>query len=232
MKMRFLTACAALVGFVLQPAPVQAGEAYIGGQVIGTVSDNNFGGFNSAGFFSNNDSVDETLAGIALTFGLRDQLKLGNMAITPEIEAAWYQNYNITSASFPGLPNPAFFYRSKVKTGRLGLNLWTPFYADGLWRAEGGAGFGVLYRDFKTNDNVVGGSDDDFALYGKLGVRLLRQVGQRGKLTLGASYIASSKTNISLTGIGSGIPAGNLSVKTNGPEISIGYQLSLGNFGN
>ncbi len=232
MRLHFLTACAALLGIAIQTAPVQAGEAYIGGQVLGAISYNDFGGINTLGRFGNNDSVNETLAGIALTFGLRDQLKLGNMAITPEIEAAWYQNYNITSASFPGRPTPMFFYRSKVKTGRLGLNLWTPFYADGLWRAEAGAGFGVLYRDFKTNDNVVGGSDDDFALYGKLGVRLLRQVGQRGKLTLGANYIASSRTNISLAGIGSGIPAGNLSVKTNGPEISIGYQLSLGNFGN
>jgi len=154
------------------------------------------------------------------------------MAITPEIEAAWYQNYNTTSASFPGLPNPTFFYRSKVKTGRLGLNLWTPLYADGLWRAEAGAGLGVLYRDFKTNDTVVGGSGDDYALYGKVGVRFLRKTGQRGKLTLGVSYIASTKTNIPLAVNGGGAPAGNLSVKTNGPEISFGYQLSLGNFGN
>lgn len=123
MKRHMLIVCAALIGFVVQPARVQAGEVYIGGQLIGTALDNNFGGFNTAGSFSNDDSVDKTLVGIALTFGLRDQFKLGNMAITPEIEAVWYPNYNISSASFPGAPNPLFTYRSKVKTGRLGLNI-------------------------------------------------------------------------------------------------------------
>ncbi len=229
MKKQFLIALAALVGVIVQSAPIQAGEAYLGGQVFGMSTTHDFGGFNTVGGFSNDDSVNERHAGIALTFGMRDQFKLGNMAITPEVEAAWYENYNITSASFPGLPNPAFFYRSKVKTGRLGVNLWTPFHNEGPWRAEAGAGFGMLYRDFRTNDTVVGGDEDDFAVYGKLGLRFIRSVGQRGSLTFGGSYIASSKTKVSLVSNGGGGPAGSLSLKTRGPELHIGYQFSLGN---
>jgi len=52
MRLQFLTACAALLGIAIQTAPVQAGEAYVGGQVLGAISDHNFGGFNSVGFLT------------------------------------------------------------------------------------------------------------------------------------------------------------------------------------
>jgi hypothetical protein len=203
----------------------QAGDAYVGFDVVGARSMVEFGGVNTAGGFSNDDSQGETFAGVSLKFGMRDQWTLGGASVTPEIDFAWYNNYDIVSASFPGLPAPTFFYDTAIDTGRLGVNLWTPFHDDGLWRAEAGAGLGVLYRDVSTNDTVVQGSESDYVAYGQLGFRFLRKMNEHGTLSLGTSYIFSDSTTMSITD--GGTPAGNFEIQTNHAEISVGYQISL-----
>ena len=220
---KLLSALTIAVGLVSQPAA--AGDTYVGVELLGLSAGHDFGGYNTLGAFSNNDSVRKNVGGIALTFGMRDRFNLGGMAITPEIDLAWYQKQDITSASFPGAPNPFFFYQTSVSTGRLGVNFWTPFHSDSTWRAEAGAGLGMLYRDMSTGDGVVAGTGDDYAIYGKLGVRAIRSMGQNGNLTIGLNYVFADETDVALTDFN---PAGNFSFRTQGPEISIGYQLSIG----
>lgn len=223
-KLAYLTVAALSL---CTPAAALAENPYVGLDVIGASSITNFGGFNTGGGFSNADEQREYTSGAALTFGLQDQLALGNISITPEVEFAWYDDYNTRSASFPGLPAPAFFYNSSIETGRLGLNFWTPFYADDTWRAEAGAGFGAMYRDVSTNDSVVQGQKGDYVPYGQLGLRFLRKVSDKGSLTFGTRYLFSDSTTVPLT-VGGGAPAGTLKVETDHVELTIGYQLELG----
>jgi len=201
---------------------------YVGFGVIGARSLVDFGGVNTNGGFSNTDQQGEYTSGVLLAFGLQDQFALGNTTITPELDFAWYKDYDTQSASFPGLPAPTFFYDSSIETGRLGVNFWTPFHADKIWRAEAGVGFGAMYRDISTNDTVVQGQKDDYVPYGQLGVRFLRKMSDKGSLTLGTSYLFSDSTTVPLSTIGGGVPAGNLEVETDHVEITIGYQFSLG----
>ncbi|QYX58257.1 hypothetical protein K1T73_07825 [Roseovarius sp. SCSIO 43702] len=222
MKKFLLTAVAALSFGTTTAA--QAGDAYIGFDLIGARSLVDFGGFNTAGGFSNDDNQQAYTAGLALKFGMRDQWTIGGRSITPELEFAWYDDYSTRSASFPGLPAPTFFYNTSIDTARLGVNAWTPFHDDGVWRAEAGAGLGMMYRDVSTNDTVVRGSKSDYAPYGQFGLRFLRKMGDRGTLSLGTSYLFSDDIDVPLR---SGAPAGNFKVQTNHVEISVGYQINL-----
>jgi len=212
---------------ILCPVPAGAQDMYIGFDAIGTVTDFDMGGFNTVGPHSNNDSRDETMHGIALNFGMRDKWSLGGTRLTPEAEFAWYFDRSITSASFPGLPAPAFFYRSSVESGRLGLNIWALFHETDRWRAEAGLGLGAMYRDISTNDTVVVGSGDDFSLYGKIGLRFIRALDDRNNLVFGLNYLVADKTDIQLRTIGGAVPAGNLSVETSSIEFHIGYRRDL-----
>ncbi|MFU1477764.1 outer membrane beta-barrel protein [Roseovarius sp. C7] len=217
--LKTLTLCIGLGG----AATAQAGDAYFGFDAIGALSTTDFGGVNTAGGFSNNDTPNDTISGVALRFGMRDQWTIGSRTITPEIELAWFDD-TITSASFPGLPAPTFFYTTSVETYRLGVNLWTPFHQDALWRAELGAGAGAVHRKISTNDTVVAGRKDDTALYGQVGMRFLRKVSARGSLSLSTIYSFTNETSVPLDGGANG----NLSLKTNQLEIGVGYQVNLG----
>src|SRR6056297_2987981 len=216
-KLAYLTVAALCLS---TPTAALAENTYVGLDVIGASSITNFGGFNTVGGFSNTDEQREYTSGAALTFGLQDQLALGNMSVTPEVEFAWYDDYNTRSASFPGLPAPIVFYNSSIETGRLGLNFWTPFYADNTWRAEAGAGFGAMYHEVSTADFSVQGQKDDYVPYGRLGLRFLRKVSDKGALTFGTSYLFSDSTTVPLTS--GGAPAGNLKVETDHVELTIG----------
>lgn len=211
---------------LVSPATAIAGDPYVGFDVIGARAITDFGGVNTAGPHSNRDEQGEYTGGVALKYGLQDQFKLGGMTITPEAELAWYNDYNEVSASFPGLPAPTFFYNTSIESGRVGVNLWTPFHVDNKWRAEAGFGFGAMYRDVSTNDTVVQGQKDEYVPYGQLGFRFMRKLGDRSSLTLGTSYLFSDSTSVPLNS--GGAPAGTLEVETDHVEITFGYQLKLG----
>jgi len=204
----------------------QSTDRYIGVDAIASAPSNSFSGFNTAGGFDNRDTQSAEYAGLSFTYGVRDALTWRGMAITPEVELAWFSDYNTVSASFPGLPNPSFFYRSNIQTGRLGVNFWSPFAAGTDWRTELGVGLGAVYREFSTDDNVVQGTSSGLTPYGLLGVRYLKDIGEKGRLTVGVNVVTTGDSKLALsTGFG---PAGDLSVKTTSPEIRIGYQFLLG----
>ncbi len=227
MQSKLFCAAIAAISFNVY-AQAQAGETYVGFDAVGARSLVEFGGFNTAGGFSNNDNQGEYTAGVALKFGMQDQWTLSGTSITPEIDFAWYDDYNTVSASFPGLPAPVFFYGTSIEAGRLGVNVWTPFHNDGVWRAEAGAGLGVMYRDVSTSDTAVQGSKEDYVPYGQLGLRFLRKMNDRGTLSLGTSYLFSESTTVPLTIGGGGAPAGNFKVETDHVEFRVGYQINFG----
>ncbi|WP_111732958.1 hypothetical protein [Roseovarius amoyensis] len=212
---------------VIGPVSASAQDMYIGIDAIGTVTDFDMDGRNTNGNFFNTDSQSESQHGIALNFGLRDKWALGTTKLTPEAEFAWYFDRSVTSASFPGLPAPTFFYNSSVESGRLGLNLWALFHETNHWRAEAGLGLGAMYRDISTSDGVVMGSGDDYVLYGKFGLRFIRAIDDRNNLVLGVNYVVADKSDIMLRNVGGGAPAGNFSMETSSVELHIGYRRDL-----
>ena len=228
MVKQLLTAFTAACCLMAHVPSALAGDSYFGVDAITGIQYHKFDGTNTAGGFSNNDSVNHHLRGLSLTYGKQDQWNVGGMALTPEVELTWLDTSHVTSASFPGLPTPAVFYTSSIDTVRLGANIWTPFHTDNLWRAEAGLGLGVLYRDVSVSDGVVAGSDDDYAAYGQLGMRFIRAVGSQGNLALGMNYVISGETGVPLAVIGGGAPAGNFDVSSQSLELSIGYQVKLG----
>lgn len=163
-----------------------------------------------------------------LAFSLQDQLLLGNTFVRPEVNFEWYNDYNTQSASFPGLSAPTTFYDSSTETGRFGVNVWTPFHADEIWRVEAGVGVGAMYRAVSTNDTIVQGQKKEYIPYGQVGVRFLRKMSDRGLFTFGTSYLFSDSTIFPLSTIAGGAPADHLKVDTHHVEITISYQFGLG----
>ncbi len=211
----------------LQPAHAEGTKRYIGLNLIAGAPINAFDGYNTAGNFSNKDTVQVDYQGISLTYGIQDKWNWKGVTITPEVELAWFNDYDVVSASFPGLPNPAFHYRSNIQTGRIGVNLWGLVNKGTRWRTEFGIGGGVVYQDIQTDDTVVSGSKSSTSGYGMVGLRYLRDVGSRGQLSASAVVVKTGRSSISLTDLG-GLDAGNLSVSTLTPEFRIGYHLALG----
>jgi len=211
----------------LQPAHAEGAKRYIGLNLIVGAPMNAFDGYNTAGNFSNKDTVHADYQGISLTYGIQDKWNWKGVAITPEVELAWFNDSDVVSASLPGLPNPAFHYRSNVQTGRIGVNLWGLVNQGTRWRTEFGIGGGVAYQDIQTDDTVVSGSKSGASGYGMVGLRYLRDVGSRGQLSASAVVVKTGRSSISLTNLG-GVDAGNLSVSTLTPEFRIGYHLTLG----
>jgi hypothetical protein len=211
----------------LQPAKAEDATRYIGLNLIAGAPINAFDGYNTAGMFSNKDTVHSDYQGISLTYGIQDKWHWKGVAITPELELAWFNDYDAVSASFPGLPNPMFQYRTNIQTGRIGANLWSLVEQGQNWRAEFGIGGGLAYQEIQTDDTVVKGSKSGVSGYGMVGLRYLRDVGNRGQLSASAVVVKTGKSSISLANIG-GVDAGNLSVSTLTPEFRIGYHLILG----
>ena len=209
--------------FLLPANQAEAGERYLSFDLIGGGTLDEFGGFNTAGGFSNADQSNDIQYGVAISYGLRDYWTLGNIQLSPELELAWFDDYSVSSASFPGLPAPAFLYNTSIQTGRLGTNVWWPVYQDALWRTEVGLGGGVVYRDVSTSDGVVAGSDDDFSGYGQVGIRALRSIGERSSLKFGINYVLTGETDVALNGG----TAGELSVDTRSVDLRLGYEFKL-----
>ncbi|WP_338549924.1 hypothetical protein [Roseovarius phycicola] len=204
-------------------AKAEAGDRYLSFDIVGGVTGDELGGFNTLGTFSNADDRQNEHFGLSLSYGLRDAATIGGIRLTPELEFAWLDDYSTTTASFPGLPTPLVFYSTSIQTARLGGNVWWPVQESALWRTEIGIGAGLLYRDISTTDGVVAGSGDDFSGYGQLGIRALRSVGPRGKLKVGVNYVRAGETDISLNGGA----AGSYSVNTDSLELRLGYELKL-----
>lgn len=223
MKLVLFAAIAAFAAMVQAPNMAQAADRYLSFDIVGGTTNDELGGFNTAGGFSNADDRKNEHFGLSLSYGLRDAATIGGIRLTPELEFAWLDDYSTTTASFPGLPTPLVFYSTSIQTARLGGNVWWPVQESALWRTEIGIGAGLLYRDISTTDSVVAGSGDDFSGYGQLGIRALRSVGPRGKLKVGVNYVRAGETDIGLNGGA----AGSYSVNTDSLELRLGYELKL-----
>ena len=223
MKVKIFAAIIAAAFAAFPLARAEAGDRYLSFDIVGGLTNDELGGFNTAGAFSNADDRQNEHFGLSLSYGLRDAATIGGIRLTPELEFAWLDEYSTTTASFPGLPTPFFFYGTSIQTARLGGNVWWPFHESALWRTEIGMGAGLLYRDISTGDGVVAGSGDDFSGYGQLGLRALRTVGPRGKLKIGVNYVRAGETDVDLDGGASG----SYSVSTDSLELRLGYELKL-----
>lgn len=197
------------------PFSAQA-EFYLAPSLTAARSVQAFGGYNSAGSISNDDTTHGTVNGIALNAGWRNAWAVDGRSITPEITFAWTRAAT-SSDSFPG-----WTYQTVSRELRLGAAFWTPVNDNGAWRTEVGVGAGLLQRDLSTSDNVVGGEDTDVALFGKIGLRGLREL-EQGTLSVAVNCVIAGKTSLDL--FDAGIPEGNYTYRSTGLELEIGYQI-------
>lgn len=189
---------------------------------------NDFGGINTAGAHSNEDSQSSEGAVASLSFGARDALQIGGTPFSPELELQLSAEHDVVSASFPGLPTPTFFYNSSIRSQRLGANFWAPLGAGNTWSLEGGFGLGAQRTDLETNDTVVESDSSDVTAFGMAGLRASRPTGGNGRLTFDLRYLFAGETSHPLTSMVGGAPAGELTHRASGFQVGIGYQIDLG----
>ncbi len=189
-------------------------------------SEYEFGGQNTVGGFSNADTQASGTIGFQATYGLEDAFSIGVLPVSAEFDLAFLKSEKITSASFPGLPSPTFFYDSDVKTLRLGASFWSPFITGKGYKTELGVGLGVVYRDISTTDGVSSGANSDTAGYGQIGVRHVWEVSKSSEMIIGLNYVYTGETNVPLSFGGSA--AGNLTQRSDSVELSVGYRILLG----
>jgi len=225
MKIKLLMASVIPV-FLCTNSVVWASEKYATFSFMLPTTKNEFGGQNSVGGFSNTDTQSSGTLGFQATYGLRDAFHVGTLPVSAEFDLALFKSEDITSASFPGLPSPTFFYTSDVKTLRFGTSFWSPVHEGNGYRTEIGLGLGAVYRDVSTTDGVAGGSGSDLTGYGQVGLRHVWEVSESGRMNIALNYVFTGKTSTALTN--GGASAGSLTQSSKGVELSVGYQILLG----
>lgn len=195
---------------------------------------NDFGGINTAGPHSNEDSQGSRGSIFDLTLGYTDLLSLGSVPITTEIEAQGGNAHHTVSASFPGLPNPEYFYHSTIRIQRGGVNLWAPLISDGAWTIAGGLGIGAQRTKLESVDYLFDGTDpvvetrtSDTTGYGMIGLRVLHALGANGRLAMDLRYYKAGETGHRLKLIENGLDAGELTHSASGVQVLIGYQFDI-----
>ncbi|MCV2864610.1 outer membrane beta-barrel protein [Albidovulum sediminicola] len=224
-----LVALAALALGAAAAAPVNAEGAryYVGLGAAYQALSNDFGGFNTAGGFYNTDTQSSDTNAFSATLGMRDAFALGQTSFDVELEYSQGGSYDTVSASFPGLPNPTFFYRSTIESRRIGVNLWTQLSnAPGNWDFDAGLGLGMVKTDLVSSDTVVPANSSDSTTYGMFGLRASRALGANANLVLDTRYILSASTNHPLaSGV---VDAGNLTHSADGLQVGMGFQINFG----
>jgi len=181
-----------------------------------------FGGFNTAGGFSNFDKQNSSFAGGYVSLGRNDVVSIGKYAVSVEFDVS-ASSTDAVSASFPGLPSPTFFYTTDIESQRLGVNAWTSVISTELSSLELGAGVGAQRFDITTSDGVVSGAGDDVVPYAMVGARVLTPLGSYGGLEAGARYYVSGEADIPLDNGASG----NFTYQQRGFEFRLGWQIGL-----
>lgn len=221
-----LVAIGALMFATAVAAEAQDRKLYFGVGVGTAAQANDFGGFNTVGGFSNEDSQSSNGGLASLTLGLAGMFNLGSASIDAEIEAQRGAAHDTVSASFPGLPSPTFFYDSRIESRRLGVNLWAPISSGAAWTFQGGLGLGIQRTHLQSSDTVVGTDSTDTAAYGMLGLRALHPIGNKGRLAIDLRYFKANETSHPLTE--PPFSAGELTHAASGVQVMIGYQFDLG----
>lgn len=195
---------------------------------FGAVSGQNklsFGGTNTAGSFNNTDTQNFSANGAAIAIGFGTDVTVFGKTFQPELEYTRYGQGDVTSASFPGLPSPSFFYDTQIERTRLSANFWSTHEVNTDWNVQGGLGLGVMRTEASTNDTVVSGTETSYAPSLMLGAQALRNLGENGQIVFGLRAYFVGNTNIDLMSGGS--DGGNLSFKQSSAEVRIGYRLNF-----
>ena len=205
-------------------AQTAATSAYLSFEIGGEDRDVIFGGFNTLGNFANADeqNTSGTVANIGI--GLRDHFNIGSVPVSSELTLGFSGSDNITSASFPGLPNPLFFYQSDYDTARIGWTGWGSVLRRDAFEAQVGLGVGMQRTSLSGNDTVLIYSGTDLSPFATVGLRGVWHASDRASYTATARYTVSAPAEF-LLGPG---PTGTISTRTEGFDIRFGIQISFG----
>ena len=186
------------------------------------------GGNNSFGPHSNEDE-ENGVAGISGTvaLGKANLIQFGNGSIRAEIEYSNLEAQEISTASFPGLPDPEFFYETEIdRTQALTLNTWYDFALPSNEKVvlSLGAGLGAAKLSASTDDTVVAGSAEDTGFAYMIGAEANYLVTPQIALGLGVRYSNYGSLDIPLEDG----DAGSLTIDQDAYQIRAGVRFTFG----
>lgn len=189
------------------------------------------GGFNNAGDFENENcetagicsNKDSRTTG-SLTFGLSEVARLSERnTVRVELELTKYHDGDFVTGSFPGGPNPEFFYDVEVENQKAAfVNAYVDFQASDQITLFGGLGFGTTQFEVSVDDGVVNGSKDVRNSAYNVGVGVSYAVNPRFELYSQARYVDFGKADVDFTD-----GDGNYTLILKGTEFRTGLRVNF-----
>ncbi|SEF69726.1 outer membrane autotransporter barrel domain-containing protein [Thalassococcus halodurans] len=193
------------------------------------------GGFNIEGGFKNENcetagicsNKDSRTTG-SLTFGLSEVARLSERnTVRVEFELTKYNDADFVTGSFPGGPNPEFFYDLAIENQKAAfLNAYVDFQATDQITLFGGLGFGTTQYEVSVDDGVVNGSKDVRNSAYNVGVGVSYAVNQRFELYSQARYVDFGKADVDIENFFGG-DAGNYTLILKGTEFRTGLRINF-----
>jgi opacity protein-like surface antigen len=171
MKKMYGAAAAVAVVMVATSGQAQDGgmgfsiNPYIEGGIGASRTSYESGGFNTVGpFFNVPETEVDTGVSVKMAIGLSDIVSFGPVGLRIEGEVNTFDGASFITGSFPGAPNPTFFYATQVDRSYTAMaNVWadfSPLESMPITLSVGG-GVGAAWLSGSTNDTVVTAAASD-----------------------------------------------------------------------
>jgi opacity protein-like surface antigen len=234
--MKVLSCAAAALAVTLSATSGQAQgfsiNPYLEGGIGGSWTSYEAGGFNTVGpHFNVNETERDAGASAKLAIGLSDLVSFGPVGFRVEAEAHAFPSTGFLTGSFPGAPNPTFFYLTQVETTYSAMaNVWadfSPFSSMPVTLSVGG-GVGAAWLDASTNDGVVAGSANDTTFAWNAGAQAAYSFDENFTAGIEGRYYGLGELDMPLASIGGGAPAGNYTLDYSSLYVGAFLRLNFG----
>lgn len=192
------------------------------------------GGFNTYGPHENQNcetagvcSNKDSRASGSLTFGLSEVARLSQRnTVRVELELTKYNDADFVTGSYPGGPNPEFFYDLAIENQKAAfVNAYVDFQASDQITLFGGLGIGMTQFKASVDDSVVSGSKDVRNSAYNVGVGVSYAVNPRFELYSQARYVDFGKADVDIDNGFTGV--GNYTLILKGTEFRTGLRVNF-----
>ena len=237
--MKILSCAAAALAVMLSTTSGQAQgfsiNPYLEGGIGGSRTSYESGGFNTLGpHFNVVETERDTGVSAKLAIGLSDLVSFGPVGLRVEGEVHTFPSTSFVTGSFPGAPNPTFFYTTQVETTYSGMaNIWAdfrPFSTMPVTFSVGG-GVGAAWLEASTNDTVVAGSVNDTVFAWNAGAQAAYSFDENFTAGIEGRYYGFGELNMPIAAIGGGAPAGNYTLDYSSLYVGAFLRLNFGDIG-
>ncbi len=215
--------CLAIVVFCSSPAfAADKVKLYLEGEVGSSFIEMRSGGFNTAGPHENtgDDRTTQVVPGLRFGAVFFDFLRA-------DVSYNYRGKLDFTTNSFQP-PVPTFFYTTEVSdVSSLMFSVFVEPFHFKNFTPYLGAGIGNTWMKVKTNDTVVMADSSDSNVTWQVETGLHYAFTKNLGMRIGYRYIDMGRFNVPLTGIGSGITAGNLTGALTAHEVMAAFRYTF-----